>query len=94
MFVWFKRSKPPQELKRWGPIDRLRTLPDVELDLDRVIEGCCAHYHGISFDGNPWPRNYPAFWEGWRTGWLNAALWREMWELEDNKTWLRETVNN
>jgi len=70
---------------RW---DRLVNLPDHELDVPRLIEGCCAHFFGTPLDANPWPRAEGALWQAWRHGWLQASLYRDLWEQDDTQTWL------
>ena len=86
-----KRTAAP-EAKRSGPVDRWLDLPDDGLEIARVIEGACAHFHGVPLDACPWPRNYPEHWQGWRRGWLGAALYRDAWEQDDSSRWLRETT--
>ena len=75
-----------------GAPDRFRTLKDSELDLPRVVEGACAHYHGKPLEANPWPREYGQFFQAWRYGWVNAAYYREMWQAEESKRWLTDEV--
>lgn len=88
------RRRTPVEAKRSGPVDRLLTLPDVELDAVRLVEGCAAHFCGVPLDANPWPRNYPDLWEAWRCGWLSGSFYRDYCGADDAQRWLCETTNN
>src|SRR4051812_21777124 len=87
MFPFGRRPAPP-EPERPGLHDRLLTLPDCELDVARIVEGACANHSGIPLDANPWPRNYPPLWQGWRRGWIGAALHRDLWQQSDSEKWL------
>jgi hypothetical protein len=86
--LWKRRSAPKTEAPR-RQVDKLIDLPDCELDVWRVIEGACAHYHGVPLDGWPWPRSAPTLWQAWRRGWLGAAIHRDQCgEQEDTQRWL------
>jgi hypothetical protein len=76
-----------------GPLDRLLVLPDCELDIARVVEGACSFFHGVPLDACPWPRNYPEHWQGWRRGWIGAALYSDYYEQDDADKWLCQTTN-
>jgi hypothetical protein len=84
--LWKRRSAAKTEAPH--RVDKLISLPDSELDVSRAIEGACAHYHGVSLDGCPWPRSAPTFWQAWRRGWLFAAIYRDYYERDDAQTWL------
>lgn len=69
--------------------DGLAPISESEVDIARVIEGACAHYHGVPLEANPWPRHSdrPELYAGWRYGWLQASYARDMWEAEEVVRW-------
>jgi hypothetical protein len=85
--LWKRLSAPKTEAPR-RRVDKLIDLPDSDLDVWRVIEGDCTHYHSVSLDGCPWPRSAPTLWQAWRRGWLGASIHRDQWEQEDTRRWL------
>jgi hypothetical protein len=92
----FRRQPTPIETTppapRFGtPLDRLVTLPDAELDMPRALEGACSYFSGVPLEANPWPRDAaPALWQGWRHGWLYAAVHADYYGAMDESRWLVE----
>jgi hypothetical protein len=62
-------------------------LDDCELDVPRITDGCSAYYNGRPLEANPWPRDVPALFQGWRRGWLDAAYDHDYYHLEEIEKW-------
>jgi hypothetical protein len=77
---------------RGKPLDRLVTLDDSELNLACALDGCAAHFFGRPLEECPWPKESPAHWQGWRRGWLAAAVSHTYTEEEERDRWLLVTT--